>query len=893
MPQRHKISYWMLCLGITLSITGQTAPQENASQQNADEQKAQEAIQTEQQTQTEQVTANDAQDEEQQTAEEATPEQSEVAGDELAQQEEPQEKTQQTANTAEQNQKQQEDTLAVGNTYYGEVSQEDLSAARENINEITQEQEADIVKLEKPISAAKRHEKRMYFQFEETPLHEIVQEFAKKRGMNIILPHGEDAITQKVSFKQDKPVSLSRAERYIYMLLDLAGYRMYPHGSYYIISKHQQDHQMRTPFPLYVNVPPRELPQTEADISVIYSLVNLRVPEKAGGGGPIDEVLRTTLSNQKAYTFDPLSNSIIITDSSENIAATMHIILSLDASDSPEILQTIQLYNSSAQNVAKLLNEQIITQTQGQRGKSQQRLSTSQYFAPNVHVVSDARRNRLLVLGRNETVKRITDFVREYLDAPQESGKSILHVYELQYLDAKEFAPILQKLVKPAGTKGEQAEKEGVTGPTRYFDDVKIIAEPEQQLEAKTAQEGTQQTKRLSLGGNRLVIAATSDDWERIKRIIADLDKPQKQVIIEVMIADVQATNQKSLGSQTRNPNVFDLPDDVTFQASHLSGGPILDNQQNPTTLMSDLLRLIDGQSFASNVIGENERGAMLLSIADPYDSNKIWSIFKVLDKYVERKVLSHPFLVTRDNVQAQAKNINIRRDTGGLAEGASQSVSPTVEIQDFEAKLVVNVTPRVSSQERLNMQIDIDIEDFLGETGFNRINRKITTNTNMQTGQVLVLGGLSRTNESTTHRQTPILGDLPIVGQFFRSQTKTYDRTNLVVFLTPTIVEPKLREGMHRYTNDKIEERYREAQGNVFETLHQPITHFFFGGAAEETAPLDSYLDEVNYKHQQQELPQDYIYHTEHEIMKGENNYEDTDALKNKFKETANPMAR
>jgi len=792
----------------------------------------------------------------------------------------------------------QEETGIPGDTYYGQVQQSDMEAFRDDIDDISQEQEQEIVTLERPKAQLKSREDYMSLQFDEKPLSQIVDDLAEKKGFNVVLPHGEEAIEHKITFKHASQVPLSRAERYVYLFLDLAGYQMYPHGSYYIVTKKpdKPEQNMRSPSTLYVNVPPDELPQSQEEIQAIYSLANLRVPEREGGNEPITQLLKNTLSRQKSYMYDQNSNSIIISDNAYNIASAMNILLHLDSSESSEVLQSLQLYNSSAQTVADLLNEQIIAQAQDSKSKEPQKLSTTRHFAPNVHVVADTRRNRLLLLGRDESISKIENFVREYIDVPQDTGKSILHVYELQYLDAKEFAEVLKKLVQPIGTQGRQAQKkQEETGPRRHFEDVIIMAEPEQQVEAGTAQEGTQQQKRLSIGGNRLIVAARNEDWQRLRDIIADLDKPQKQVIIEVMIADVSLTNLKQLGSQTRNPNIVDLPHNMNIQASHLNNGPVLNQSQ--TSLVGDLLRLLDGSgSIAGNLINTNaspsESGAMLLSIADPYDGNKIWSIFKLLDKYIESKILSHPFLVTRDNIQAQAKAIDIRRQTGGLAEGASQSVSPTTNIKDYEAKLVVNVTPRVSSLERLNMQIDIDIQDFIGDS-VDKNTRKISTNANMQTGQVLVLGGLSRNRENSSERETPFLSKLPVIGHFFKSQTKEQDKTNLAVFLTPTIVEPKLRQGMHRYTNHKIEERYEEAQGNIFESLSQPITHFFFNNMDDEGTPLDNYLDEVQYKQQQKEkLSQDFIYDPRYEIMKSYSR-EDTDALQGRLQDEENPLAQ
>ena len=918
MPRRHNVLLWTLHIHIVCGLAWNTYPQDTTQQEtpntqtaepeaNKDNASASDGDQAEKnQTQQEDATetpeakkvSDDTANQNTETPETKQPdkepvEQIEDATEKQADIKKPtnQTKGNEQQETPEETPPTEDQPIkeVVGQEYRGDVIPSDIQESQEDLDELPYEQE--IVKLERPDKPRKRREKQMDLDFQETQLSDIVQEFANKKGINVILPHGEEAINQTVTFKHEKSMPISYVERYIHLFLDLAGYRMHPHGSYYIVAPKREKDQMRNHAPLYVNVSPHELPHTQQEIQAIYSLANLRVPESSQSNDPINQLLKSTLSNKKGYLFDPQSNSVIITDSAWNIASAMKTLLALDGSDSPEILTPVQLYNSSATSVAKMLSEQIIAQAQ-KGAKSPQKMSTAQYFTPNTHVVADARRNRLLLLGKEEAVNRVKDFVQEYIDAPTDTGQSILHVYELQYLDAKEFAPVLEKLVQPVGTQGQQAKKQEGTGPTRYFDGVKIIAEPEQEVQAETA-EGGKQGGKITLGGNRLLIAATSDDWERLKRIIADLDKPQKQVIIEVLIADVSMENRKALSAQTRNPKAIDLPNNVSIQASHLSpNGPILtDNQKS---IVSDLLRLLDGgQSIVPTIQTEAQSGSMLLSISDPYDNNKIWSLMQVLDKYIERKVLSHPYLVTRDNVQAKAMTKNIRRATGAIADRVTDP--PTVKIEDFEARLQVEVTPRVSSQDRLNLQINVDIEDFISDA-LNRNTRHVETNTNMQTGQVLVLGGLSRTIENTTQRKTPLLGDLPLIGNLFKSSSKTFEQTNLAIFLTPTIVEPKLRQGLHRYTDDKVTQSYREAENasNAFDSLQQPITHFFFGYMGDDATPLDNYLDEVQYKQQQMKLSGDYYYDTQYEIMKQpQDNRQKADvaALKDKLQDEENPL--
>ena len=123
----------------------------------------------------------------------------------------------------------------------------------------------------------------------------------------------------------------------------------------------------RSSLPLYINVPPDQLPANQL-IRAIYYLANLRVPESAQSSDPINLVLRDSLSPNAQYSFDPKSNGIIIADNSSVIATAMSAIIGLDASGSPDIVITVPLYNAVAQTVADLIKSQIVAVTPDTKG---------------------------------------------------------------------------------------------------------------------------------------------------------------------------------------------------------------------------------------------------------------------------------------------------------------------------------------------------------------------------------------------------------------------------------------------------------------------------------------------------------------------------------------------
>jgi general secretion pathway protein D len=694
------------------------------------------------------------------------------------------------------------------------------------------------------------------FSFENENLGNIIQKFAAKKQINIVFP--AEPITQTITFnpKAQHKISLSDAEDFLNMFLRLSGYALYPDGDHLVLTK-LDNTVTRVPLPLYVNVKPDELPFGK-EIRAIYYLANLRVPDTNQGLDPLTVILRDMLSINGTFLFDQKSNGIIIADQADNISSAMTIILELDTAGLKDSVEIIQLYNSSARTIAQLLKEQIVATAADPRGAIRTDIKTdsSLFFAPNTRIVSIDHLNSLVLMGKQTSVDRLKEFIQEYMDAPQESGNSILHSYDLQYLDADQAARVLQSVVSmPAGVTNGQSQKEN-TGPYQFFDGVKIVAETYQAAEAaKTiagTQQGAEETGTVYFGGNRLIIAAKQKDWERIKQLIQQLDKPEWQVIIEIMILDVTLDEGRIIAGQTRNPAGAALPPGIEFQAAHIIG-PVLDNTEvtppNATTLAADLLRILLGSPTDSSLafresIGVNN-GSLIFAINDPSGSG-IWSVIQILQRQVQTKFLSHPYLVTLNNTKAE-EVVNIIKQGRGNQSIGEGAVS-TIKQQDFEAKLKVAVTPRVSSSTRVNLQIAIDIEAFTdpdNNVSFTRITRKVGTSANLNSGEVIAFGGLGRVQENDSDGQTPILGQIPIFGWLFRSNQKRITHNNLCVLISPTIVGPTARTGQAIFTEGKIARGYSDMPNFLpADAYKDPITRWFFrANTTEDQQAMDRYL--------------------------------------------------
>lgn len=698
--------------------------------------------------------------------------------------------------------------------------------------------------------------------FKDETLGTIVNHFATIQKRNVIFPPGTDALSQKVTFSLPNEIPLSSIDTYLDVILEIAGYSRVAHGSFYkIVADKSGDKSVnRENLPLYAGASAQTIPTGSERIRAVLYLANLKVPEGTQNTETLTTLLRDVLSTNADLQFDTRSNAIIIADRASHIHAAATLLEELDTINVKEIIRILPLYNTNAGEVAKLLNEFIIS---AGASEDQARAEAGRYFQIGTKIVPDIRMNSLIIMGREPAVERLREFVRTHIDTPLSSGNSVLHYYELQYLDAQAFAPILEKIVRDVGSSGQStSQREG--GPMRNFEGVLISAEKPEVAEVKkqdVSDSGLLRSSGAAMGtlrgtvyrgGNRLVIAANQTDWRKITKLIEELDKPQLQVVVQTVILDYDANESKILAAQTRNPSWMQLPPGISFQTEMINPtilpSPITVN----TTLASDLLQLLSptSQSVARIITSTTAGvGSTILSLNDSSLSTPgIWSFVQWLNRFGSTRVLSNPFMTIVNNRKGTEEITTSKRAPSVVQTGEGGAI--TRKIIDYKASLKVTVVPRASSKNRTNLQILIEIEQFIDNAPnqqYNKITRSLETNVNLSNGEMLVLGGLSNNQTSDQDYETPLIGRIPILRWLFSNSTRTYRKTNLVVLISPTIIEPKIRDGLNQFSHDAAEHIHKLLEdGLLLEDLRDPIAQSFFKDNQSESVQLmDQYLSE------------------------------------------------
>lgn len=699
------------------------------------------------------------------------------------------------------------------------------------------------------------------FRYENESLDTIINQLAEAKNINIILPQGEIA-TIKVTLHIEQKLTLLQAWDVINSLLDVAGFSMVPQGNMIRIIKNSKE-IVREPMPTYIGVSPDAIPNNDQQIRYLYYLANIKVSDAPEN--ELNGILKDLLPENTLVKGDSATNGLLIVGKANDIRGAMKIITELDRIDFQEKVDIISLNHTSASIVAQLINEQLIKS----ENANPYRLDTKKakevpYFSGFTKIIPETRLNKLIILGRPQAVERLKDFIKKYIDVAPDSGKSILHVYQLQYLDAQQLAPVLMQIVQGGNAEGpsQASGGESAGGIERFFDKVIIYTDnpgDERGDQANSSDGGGRTKEKFTYyGGNNLVIAARNDDWRQIKRLIEELDIPQRQVLIEVLIADLTMEDSRLLGSMTRLPDKVPLPDSMEFQAA-MFGQPIpTELPAIPTTsLEADLL----SNAYQTGVVPPTlanplplpvntnlanfvQSGTTMLSLND--NNGSTWSIWQLLQLFTSTKILSHPHIMARNNKEATVSigEERVLRDTVKDVASNYYGGATTIQFKKIPANLTVKITPRISSADTVNLQVFVDISAYESTSASDNtiLKRFLQTNANIKSGGIFALGGLIKTNTITSVRETPLLGRIPIIGWFFKRKSNDIIKNNLTVFISPTIIEPRLRDGINEYTQDYMDIAKNYSIGNTFDSLRDPITRWFFKEEIDTVKEIDKF---------------------------------------------------
>ena len=523
-------------------------------------------------------------------------------------------------------------------------------------------------------------------------------------------------------------------------------------------------------------------------------------------------LIRPLVSPNNTINALPGNNSILVTDYASNIARIEKIIQSIDSPSSSKV-ETIALKNAQAIKVAALVNRALET-------------SVPQGGDPLTKptILADPRTNSLIIRGGNaERLAQIRGLVAK-LDSSKNIGN--IYVVALKNAEASKLAITLRALMAAESSSADptntNTNAQGNANSNPLIPN-QSAANPMSAagLNSATsfggapsaaASSALTSTSAPSTGGmiqadpntNSLIITATEPVYKDLLKVIEQLDRRRAQVYIESMIVELTAANAAELGVQWQALNGSN-----TAYAGTNFNGPTSSGNTNifgsSAAINSALGTAVAGAAVPALGLGLN-----IGSITNFGSNLAFSSLLRAVSTISGANVLSTPNLMTLDNEEARIiVGQNIPIVTGSYAQtGSTSTVTPFQTYTRQDVGLTLRVRPQVSENGTVKLQIFQEvssIQDVSSTTGIILNKRNVESNVIVEDGQIIVLGGLIGDNYTDGSSKIPLLGDLPLIGGLFRYDNKSRTRTNLMVFIRPSVL--RNNEQNNIFSNNKLDD--------------------------------------------------------------------------------------
>jgi general secretion pathway protein D len=375
-------------------------------------------------------------------------------------------------------------------------------------------------------------------------------------------------------------------------------------------------------------------------------------------------------------------------------------------------------------------------------------------------LVADKRTNSVVVTADEMSVTRIRKLVA-YFDSPLEQSGNVRVVY-LEYADATETAEVLTRVMQNIA-----------------------------RLEAGGTQRGGgESTIEADAGTNSLIITADTDEMAALESVIARLDIRRAQVLIEAIIVEMEMTEGQELGLQWLFAN------DSGFYGGNISNSTA--QQRRNAELAGALLpdngsEVIDTRSVAG-ALASTPGGTLGWGVVD--ESLTMTVILNALETQGNANILSTPSLLTLDNEEAfitvgqEVPFVTGSYSNTGSANGAS---NPFQTIERQSVGITLKVTPQINEGDSVVLDIVQEVSSIsaqiLAASDVITNERKIETKVLANDSDILVLGGLVKDDIQDSTQGVPILSGIPLLGRLFRNDVVSVTKSNLLVFIRPTII--------------------------------------------------------------------------------------------------------
>jgi general secretion pathway protein D len=547
----------------------------------------------------------------------------------------------------------------------------------------------------------------------------------------------------------------------------------------------------------------------ESSQKYVMKLIKLKSVKAKG----VSNVLRALISKDGFMKAHEPSNTLVVVDNEQNVNKIAEVIANLDYEKKIEF---VKVDNTSSANVILKLLEIFNpkgSKAKPSKGKDAGFISGSSDLL-GFKVINDERTNSIIVIADPRDLPLIKETIA-VLDIESEHAEQDVYVIPVKNADAEQIIEVLGNLftegkgaavsstsysdqTRQSGRTGQSSNRlgEGKAGGSGNVGGLgsqggKIQRGGSEQASASVIVSSDDGLKITSdPATNSIIVIGSLTQYRMVKQIVDKLDVRRRQVFVEAAILEVGLDNLNALGTNF-GLGVTVEGDNLGFLGQQLPGIPSLLGVAADPTIATTSIGSLSGLFLG--VVGEE---------VDPDGSGPLPSlpsfsaVFQALSSVTDVNVLSTPSIITTDNEPAEIVVADIIPFPMGSTVGTSGVTVQTIERLPVGIRL--SITPQISEGEYLNLDIVTEVSSTReAPAGLNTAQFGIATTTRsadssviVKNGQTLVIGGLVQDREEVLHNKTPLLGDIPLIGNLFRFKRNQSRKLNLMILLTPRIVE-------------------------------------------------------------------------------------------------------
>jgi general secretion pathway protein D len=590
----------------------------------------------------------------------------------------------------------------------------------------------------------------------------VARTMANITGRNVVV---DPRVRGVINLSTERPVSPSAALNQFAAVLRLQGFSLVDTGGLYKIVP-EADAKLQGNV---VNVgPTSRLPASNTVVTQIFRLNH----ESANNLVP---VLRPLIGPNNTINVNPGNNSLVITDYADNLQRIGRIIAALDVAGATDV-EIIPLQHAVASDLVPLIARLIDSGTAAQADTS---FKTT--------LVAEPRSNSLVLRAANPARLALVRSLVARLDRPtSDVASGNIHVVYLKNANAVALATTLRAALAGEGAAGGGGGGGGASAassPRGIVNATAGGASPSTTPVAASAEPSTGGQIQADPATNSLIITAPEPQYRQIRAVIDQLDSRRAQVYVESLIAEVNADKAAEFGIQWQGPLGNAGNSLIGLLGTNFGSGG--NNIINLAT--SALGTAVPGAGLNFGVAAQ-KNGVYFLGF-----------LARFLQSTGEGNILSTPNLLTLDNEEAKIViGQNVPFLTGQFSNtgsgGNNGAVNPFQTIERKDVGITLRVKPQISENGTIKMTIYQEVSSVQpgsvnSPSGIITNKRTIESTVLVDDGAIVVLGGLLQDEYAGNEEKVPVLGDVPLFGNLFKSEKRNRKKTNLMVFLRPVVM--------------------------------------------------------------------------------------------------------